>query len=157
LTVANVGGKEISPGICPSANPLSPIYPGDGRSGRPRLNPLGFRTMIAFAAASLIFSPLSGPLACPHAWLGLEPTVREPAVIVQAARRRLEAIRDAHGSEREVKDVLVSIIVTARQEMLSRARVGQASACQSRTLVPQSVCFTPASAERPRRPPACGL
>ena len=86
--------------------------------------------MIAFADASLIFSPLSGPLACPHAWLGLDADVREPGLIVQAARRRLEAIRDAYGSEREVKDVLVSIIVTARQEMLSRARVGQASACR---------------------------
>jgi hypothetical protein len=86
--------------------------------------------MIAFADDSVIFSPLPRPLAAPHAWLGLEPTVREPAAIVQAARRRLEAIRDAYGSEREVKDVLVSIIVTARQEMLSRARVGQASACR---------------------------
>lgn len=78
--------------------------------------------MIAFAANPLIFSSLPDPLACPHAWLGLEPTAREPAAIVQAARQRLEAIRDAYGSERTVKDVLVSIIVTARQEMLSQAR-----------------------------------
>ncbi|MFM7291120.1 MAG: hypothetical protein ACKO6B_07805 [Planctomycetia bacterium] len=80
--------------------------------------------MIAFAADSLVFRSLSDPLACPHAWLGLEPTVREPAAIVQAARRRLEAIRDAYGSEGDVNDVLVSIIVTARQDMLSRSRVG---------------------------------
>jgi hypothetical protein len=78
--------------------------------------------MIAIAADSLFFSPLPDPLSCPHAWLGLEPSVREPAAIVQAARQRLEAIRDAYGSEREVKDVLVSIIVTARQELLSRSR-----------------------------------
>jgi hypothetical protein len=82
--------------------------------------------MIAFAADSLFVPSLSDPLTCPHAWLGLEPTVREPAAIVQAARWRLEAIRDASGSEGDVKDVLVSIIVTARQELLSRARVGQA-------------------------------
>ena len=65
---------------------------------------------------------LSRPLATPHAWLGLDASVREPAVIVQAARDRLEAIRDAYGSERDVKDVLVSIIVTARQEMLALSR-----------------------------------
>ncbi len=62
------------------------------------------------------------PLAMPHAWLGLAPDDTEPAVIMQAARRRLEAIRDAYGSEEQVKEVLVTIIVTARQEMLSRAR-----------------------------------
>ncbi len=78
--------------------------------------------MIAFAADSIVFPSLPDPLTCPHAWLGLEPSEREPAAIVQAARQRLEAIRDAYGSEREVKDVLVSIIVAARQEMLSRAR-----------------------------------
>jgi hypothetical protein len=65
----------------------------------------------------------SDSLVSPHTWLGLDPGVREPAVIVQAARQRLEAIRDAYGSEGEVRDVLVSIIVSARQEMLSRARV----------------------------------
>jgi hypothetical protein len=78
--------------------------------------------MIAIAADWESLTAPEDSLASPHTWLGLARDVRDPAAIVQAARQRLEAIRDAYGSEREVKDLLVSIIVTARQEMLSRAR-----------------------------------
>jgi T5SS/PEP-CTERM-associated repeat protein/autotransporter-associated beta strand protein len=115
--------------FCPSGASLSPIQAGDGRRGRSRLHFLGFNAVIDIAIDWESLTTHSDSLASPHTWLGLDADVSEPAAIVQAARHRLEAIRDAYGSEREVKDVLVSIIVRARQEMLSRARVGQASAC----------------------------
>lgn len=82
----------------------------------------GLHAVIDTAIDWEILPCLSGSLATPHAWLGLDADVREPAAIVQAARDRLEAIRDAYGSEREVRDVLISIIVTARQELLALAR-----------------------------------
>ncbi len=46
----------------------------------------------------------------------------DAGLIVQAARRRLNAIRDAYGSESDVKEVLTSLIVAARQAMLAQAR-----------------------------------
>ena len=98
-----------------------------GRERPPRPSaaaPLDFTAMITVPVDWNSLTTRSDSLASPHTWLGLDPGVTEPAVIVQAARQRLEAIRDAYGSEGEVKDVLVSIIVTARQEMLSRVRVG---------------------------------
>lgn len=110
--------------FCPSGASLSPIQAGDGRRGRSRLHFLGFNPVIDIAIDWESLTTRSDSLASPHTWLGLDADVREPAAIVQAARHRLETIRDAYGSEREVKDVLVSIIVSARQEMLSRARVG---------------------------------
>jgi fibronectin-binding autotransporter adhesin len=110
--------------FCPSGASLSPIQAGDGRRGRSRLHFLGFNAVIDIAIDWESLTTRSDSLASPHTWLGLDADVREPAAIVQAARHRLEAIRDAYGSEREVKDVLVSIIVRARQEMLSRAQVG---------------------------------
>jgi fibronectin-binding autotransporter adhesin len=110
--------------FCPSGASLSPIQAGDGRRGRSRLHFRGFNAVIDIAIDWESLTTRSDSLASPHTWLGLDADVREPAAIVQAARHRLEAIRDAYGSEREVKDVLVSIIVRARQEMLSRARVG---------------------------------
>jgi T5SS/PEP-CTERM-associated repeat protein len=109
--------------FCPSGASLSPIQAGDGRRGRSRLHFRGFNAVIDIAIDWESLTTRSDSLASPHTWLGLDADVREPAAIVQAARHRLEAIRDAYGSEREVKDVLVSIIVRARQEMLSRARV----------------------------------
>jgi T5SS/PEP-CTERM-associated repeat protein len=110
--------------FCPSGASLSPIQAGDGRRGRSRLHFLGFNAVIDIAIDWESLTTRSDSLASPHTWLGLDADVSEPAAIVQAARHRLETIRDAYGSEREVKDVLVSIIVRARQEMLSRARVG---------------------------------
>ena len=110
--------------FCPSGASLSPIQAGDGRRGRSRLHFRGFNAVIDIAIDWESLTTRSDSLASPHTWLGLDADVREPAAIVQAARHRLEAIRDAYGSEREVKDVLVSIIVRARQEMLSRAQVG---------------------------------
>jgi T5SS/PEP-CTERM-associated repeat protein/autotransporter-associated beta strand protein len=110
--------------FCPSGASLSPIQAGDGRRGRSRLHFLGFHAVIDIAIDWESLTTSSDSLASPHTWLGLDADVSEPAAIVQAARHRLETIRDAYGSEREVKDVLVSIIVRARQEMLSRARVG---------------------------------
>jgi hypothetical protein len=59
--------------------------------------------------------------------LGLPAETTDPGLIVQAARRRLNAIRDAYGSEEDVKETLVSIIVAARQAMLAQAR---AAACR---------------------------
>jgi T5SS/PEP-CTERM-associated repeat protein len=115
--------------FCPSGASLSPIQAGDGRRSHPRLHSVGFNAVIDIAIDWESLTTRSDSLASPHTWLGLDADVTEPAAIVQAARHRLEAIRDAYGSERDVKDVLVSIIVRARQEMLSRARVGQASAC----------------------------
>ena len=78
--------------------------------------------MIDFAIEWESLTAPEDSLDSPHTWLGLAPDVRNPAMIVSAARQRLEAIRDAYGSEQEVKEMLVSIIVTARQEMLSRVR-----------------------------------
>lgn len=60
--------------------------------------------------------------SAPHEVLGLPAETTDPGLIVQAARRRLNAIRDAYGSERDVKEVLTSIIVAARQAMLAQAR-----------------------------------
>jgi hypothetical protein len=60
--------------------------------------------------------------SAPHELLGLPADTTDPGLIVQAARRRLNAIRDAYGSEEDVKDALVSIIVAARQAMLARAK-----------------------------------
>ena len=68
------------------------------------------------ALSSLTHSPIA-----PHELLGLPAETTDPGLIVQAARRRLNAIRDACGSEEDVKDALVSIIVAARQAMLARA------------------------------------
>jgi hypothetical protein len=59
--------------------------------------------------------------------LGLPAETIDPGLIVQAARRRLNAIRDAYGSDEDVKETLVSIIVAARQAMLAQAR---AAACR---------------------------
>lgn len=115
---------EFFRGFCPSRPPFSPLQAGNGYQGRSRLHFLGFYAVIDIAFDWEGLTTPSDSLASPHTWLGLDPGVTEPAVIVQAARQRLEAIRDAYGSEGEVKDVLVSIIVTARQEMLSRVRVG---------------------------------
>jgi hypothetical protein len=78
--------------------------------------------MIAFAVDSEITSCLPASLAEPHVWLGLDLGVRDPVLVVEAARKRLDMIRDANGSEWKVKDVLVAIIITARQELLSFAR-----------------------------------
>ena len=110
--------------FCPLGAQFSPIHPGDGRRSHPRLPCLGFNAVIDIAIDWESLTSLPDSLDTPHAWLGLDADVREPGLIVQAARHRLEAIRDSYGSEREVKDVLVSIIVRARQEMLSLAREG---------------------------------
>jgi hypothetical protein len=77
--------------------------------------------MITFAAGWKAEPSRSQPLAAPHEVLGLPPDTTDAALIVQAARRRLNAIRDAYGSEEDVKDALVSMIVAARQAMLARA------------------------------------
>lgn len=77
--------------------------------------------MITFAAAWTAESSLFQPLAAPHEVLGLPPDTTDAGLIVQAARRRLNAIRDAYGSQEEVKHALVSTIVAARQAMLARA------------------------------------
>lgn len=58
----------------------------------------------------------------PHDVLGLPAETTDPGLIVQAARQRLNAIRDAYGSDEDVKDLVISIIVAARQTMLARAR-----------------------------------
>ena len=58
----------------------------------------------------------------PHVWLGLSAEEQDAAAIVLAARRRLETLRDAYGSETDVTETLVAIVVTARQAMLGLAR-----------------------------------
>ncbi|MCE2726387.1 MAG: hypothetical protein LW698_06370 [Planctomycetaceae bacterium] len=79
--------------------------------------------MITFAAAWKAKPSRSQPLAAPHEVLGLPPDTTDAGLIVQAARRRLNAIRDAYGSQEDVKDALVSTIVAARQAMLAQANV----------------------------------
>jgi len=76
--------------------------------------------MITFATDWKAESSPCLPPAAPHEVLGLPPDTRDAGLIVQAARRLLNAIRDAYGSEKDVKDALVSIIVAARQAMLGR-------------------------------------
>lgn len=78
--------------------------------------------MITFTATWGNFSLLRQFTSAPHEVLGLPADTTDPGLIVQAARRRLNAIRDAYGSEADVKEVLTSIIVAARQAMLAQAR-----------------------------------
>ena len=78
--------------------------------------------MITFAAAWEAVSRLPQLPSAPHEVLGLPADTTDPGLIVQAARRRLNAIRDAYGSEGDVKEALTSIIVAARQAMLAQAR-----------------------------------
>jgi hypothetical protein len=77
--------------------------------------------MINFASEWKAASCPSLPPEAPHEVLGLPADTTDAGLIVQAARRRLNAIRDAYGSEEDVKDALVAIIVAARQAMLARA------------------------------------
>lgn len=77
--------------------------------------------MITFASAWQAASGSSLPPEAPHEILGLPPDITDAGLIVQAARQRLNAIRDAYGSQEDVKDALVSTIVAARQAMLARA------------------------------------
>lgn len=78
--------------------------------------------MITTATSWEALSRLPQVPAAPHDVLGLPAETTDPGLIVQAARRRLNAIRDAYGSEEDVKEALVSIIVAARQAMLAHAR-----------------------------------
>ena len=57
----------------------------------------------------------------PHEILGLAADDLQPDSIISAARRRLDAIRDASGSEDGVKAAVVSLIVAARQALLRQA------------------------------------
>ena len=77
--------------------------------------------MITFASEWKAASCPSLPPAAPHEVLGLPPDTTDAGLIVQAARRRLNAIRDAYGSQEDVKNALVSTIVAARQAMLAQA------------------------------------
>jgi hypothetical protein len=83
--------------------------------------------MITIASSWEAISCLPQFPAAPHDVLGLPAETIDPGLIVQAARRRLNAIRDAYGSDEDVKETLVSIIVAARQAMLAQAR---AAACR---------------------------
>ena len=58
----------------------------------------------------------------PHDVLGLPAETTDPGLIVQAARRRLNAICDAYRCDDDVREVLVAIVVAARQAMLAQAR-----------------------------------
>jgi hypothetical protein len=78
--------------------------------------------VITFAATWEAVSRLPQLPSTPHEVLGLPAETTDAGLIVQAARRRLNAIRDAYGSEGDVKEVLTSIIVAARQAMLAQAR-----------------------------------
>jgi hypothetical protein len=62
----------------------------------------------------------------PHVWLGLGADETAPEIIAAAARRRLDAICAACGSEQAVRDTVVAILVAARQSLLARAH-GDAS------------------------------
>ncbi len=57
----------------------------------------------------------------PHEILGLAADEIRPDAIISAARRRLDAVRDACGSEDGVKAAVVSLIVAARQALLRQA------------------------------------
>lgn len=56
-----------------------------------------------------------------HVWLGLSVDETCPGRIASAARQRLDAIRDAGGTDDAVKETVVAIIVAARQALLARA------------------------------------
>lgn len=58
----------------------------------------------------------------PHVWLGLSADETAPDRIIAAARRRLDMICTACGSEQAVRDTVVTILVAARQALLARAR-----------------------------------
>jgi hypothetical protein len=77
--------------------------------------------VIDYAAAWKAEPSRPQSLTAPHEVLGLPADTADVGLIVQAARRRLNAIRDAYGSEEDVKDALVAIIVAARQAMLAGA------------------------------------
>jgi hypothetical protein len=57
----------------------------------------------------------------PHVWLGLPADETCPGRIAAAARKRLDAIRDAGGTDDAVKEAVIAIIVAARQALLARA------------------------------------
>ena len=57
----------------------------------------------------------------PHEMLGLAADESEPSTIIHAARQRLDAVRDAGGSEEGVRAAVVSLIVAARQALLQQA------------------------------------
>jgi hypothetical protein len=57
----------------------------------------------------------------PREILGLSADEIRPDAIISAARRRLDAVRDACGSEDGVKAAVVSLIVAARQTLLRQA------------------------------------
>lgn len=78
--------------------------------------------MITFATTWEDASRLPQSPSAPHEVLGLPADTTDPGLIVEAARRRLNSIRNAYGSESDVKEVLTSIIVAARQAMLAQAR-----------------------------------
>lgn len=59
----------------------------------------------------------------PHVWLGLPADETCPGRIAAAARKRLDAIRDAGGTDDTVKEAVIAIIVAARQALLARAAV----------------------------------
>ena len=83
--------------------------------------------MITVATSWEAVSRLPQFPSAPHDVLGLPAETTDPGLIVQAARRRLNAIREAYGSDEDVKDLVISIIVAARQAMLAQAR---AAACR---------------------------
>jgi len=57
----------------------------------------------------------------PHEILGLAADESEPGAIIRAARQRLDAVRDAGGSDEGVRAAVVSLIVAARQALLQQA------------------------------------
>jgi len=67
-------------------------------------------------------APDAASLDDPHVWLGLPADETCPGRIADAARRRLDAIRDAGGAEESIKEAVIRIIVAARQALLARAR-----------------------------------
>jgi hypothetical protein len=72
--------------------------------------------------AAALAQPAAASLDDPHVWLGLPADETCPGRIADAARRRLDAIRDAGGAEESIKEAVIRIIVAARQALLARAR-----------------------------------
>ena len=79
-------------------------------------------TVITFATTWETLARLPQFPPAPHDVLGLPAETTDPGLIVQAARRRLNTIRDTYHCEDDVREVLVSIVVAARQAMLAKSQ-----------------------------------
>lgn len=60
-------------------------------------------------------------IGSPHEILGLPPDERDAVRIVEAAARRLDALQQGNGSDREVRRTLTALIRLAREAMLRNA------------------------------------